>query len=117
VPQKFNIENIRAAASKLVGTHDFGGFRAADCQRVDTIRTITELRVEPLESGMIEFHVTGTGFLKYMVRIIAGTLSDIGRGVVTVDAIDRVLENRDRSFLGQTAPAHGLTLVRVFFGD
>jgi len=107
---------MRAAAAILVGTHDFAGFRAADCGREETVRTITAIDVGEREGGLVEMEVRGTAFLKNMVRIIAGTLVAVGLGKMATADVARVLETCDRTLAGQTAPAHGLTLVEVFYG-
>lgn len=103
------------AAAMLPGTRDFAGFRSANCGREHTVRTLTRVAVEdgPVE-GLIELVVEGDGFLKNMVRIIAGTLVDVGLGRLPVGIVEEVLATRDRPRAGRTAPAHGLTLDRVF---
>jgi tRNA pseudouridine38-40 synthase len=108
---------MRAAAAVLVGTHDFRGFRAADCEREETVRTVTAIEIAPRERQLVEIEVRGTAFLKNMVRIIAGTLVAAGLGRMTTDDVARVLETGDRTLAGQTAPAHGLTLVEVFYKE
>jgi tRNA pseudouridine38-40 synthase len=107
---------MRCAASALVGTHDFRGFRAADCERETTVRTVTSIAIAEREPALFEIDVCGTAFLKNMVRIVAGTLVAAGVGRMSIDDVRRVLETGDRTLAGQTAPAHGLTLVEVFYG-
>jgi len=105
---------LRAAASLFVGEHDFSGFRAADCERRTTRRVLH--RVDVSRSGaLIAIEVEGTAFLKNMVRIIVGTIVDLTRGQLTEEIVLDVLQNGDRRKAGVTAPAHGLTLVRVLF--
>ena len=109
---------MQDAAARLVGTHDFAGFRSADCGRESTERTITAVRLEPgLAPQSIDVVVEGTAFLKNMVRILVGTLVEVGHGKLPPDRVDRVLASGDRTEAGVTAPAHGLTLERVFFED
>ncbi len=115
VPQDLDLESMHQAAAQLVGEHDFAGFRAADCERENTIRTLSEVSVKPGASGWITIDVKGTAFLKNMVRVIAGTLIDIGKGRLPSDTVARVLETGDRTLAGPTAPANGLTLVEVFY--
>jgi tRNA pseudouridine38-40 synthase len=115
VPARLDPDRMRAAAARFVGTFDFAGFRAADCGRINTVRTITGVDIRFPGGDLIEIHVTGTAFLKHMVRIMAGTLVDIGRGVLPPDAVEQVLASRDRRQAGRTAPARGLTLVAVFY--
>lgn len=105
---------MRAAAERLTGRHDFRGFRAADCERRTTVRVLH--RVDVRRSGaLVTCEVEGTAFLKNMVRIIAGTLAAVGRGDLTVDDVAQVLATGDRKRAGVTAPAAGLTLIRVIY--
>jgi tRNA pseudouridine38-40 synthase len=106
---------MHAAAAILIGEHDFRGFRAADCGRDETVRTVTAIDVAERGDGVVELEVRGTAFLKNMVRIIAGTLVAVGLGKMRADGVARALETGDRTLAGQTAPACGLTLVEVFF--
>jgi len=104
------------AAKSLIGTHDFGAFAASGSIVKDTVRTIW--RADVTRSGNdITLIVEGNGFLYNMVRIIAGTLIGIGTGKVSPDAFTRAIETGDRLDLGVTAPAHGLTLMEVFYDD
>jgi tRNA pseudouridine38-40 synthase len=103
-------EMSRAAAS-LVGTHDFSAFTAAGAEVEDRVRTLSALAVEPTEHG-ISITASADGFLRYMVRTIAGTLVEVGRGRRAA-TLAETLAARDRSKAGPTAPAAGLTLVRV----
>jgi len=108
-----------AAAQDLLGEHDFAAFRAADCDARTTIRTLHRAEVLPPSSAETPAWVVveGTAFLKYMVRIISGTLLDIARGNLEPDAIRRMLETGDRRLGGLTAPPHGLMLEEVFYPD
>ena len=110
-----DLEAMRAAAAILAGTHDFRGFRAADCGREETVRTITAIDIDEREGGIVEIEVRGTAFLKNMVRIMVGTLVAVGLGKMTSADVVRVLETGDRKLAGQTAPANGLTLAEVFY--
>jgi tRNA pseudouridine38-40 synthase len=108
---------MRAAASELVGRHDFRAFRAADCERVTTVRHLFRVALIPGYGGndeLVALEVEGTAFLKNMVRIITGTLVDIGRGRLPFGAIRELLASGDRTRAGMTAPAHGLYLDEVF---
>ncbi len=111
VPQRLDLDKMRDCARRLVGTHDFAGFRAADCGRDNTRRTLTAVDVTSQMNGIIAIEVKGTAFLKYMVRILAGTLVDVGSGRLPVGTPSTIFETGDREKAGQTAPAHGLTLV------
>jgi tRNA pseudouridine38-40 synthase len=117
VPRPLDLEAMSAAASRLVGVHDFAGFRAADCGRKSTERELTRVALVAREGALLDIEVEGTAFLKNMVRIIAGTIVDIGLGAKPVDLVDEVLESGDRTRAGRTAPAHGLTLIEVLFPE
>jgi tRNA pseudouridine38-40 synthase len=105
---------MRAAAAALVGEHDFRAFRASDCERRTTRRVVRRLDVDR-QGALVTFEVEATAFLKNMVRILVGTLVDIGRGRLTADTVARMLETGDRQAGGITAPAQGLTLVRIIY--
>ncbi len=110
--QPLDLEKMRAAARPLVGRHDFRGFRAADCERKTTERTLA--RVDVTRDGdLLGIEVEGDAFLKYMVRIIAGTLVACGHARLPPEIVEEVLQSGDRTRAGPTAPARGLTLVRV----
>jgi tRNA pseudouridine38-40 synthase len=96
----------------LVGTHDFSSFRAIGCSSTHPVRTVPEARVDRL-GDTVELTIRGTGFLRHMVRILAGTLTDIGRGRKPVSHLQAVLEARDRASASQTAPPQGLTLRSI----
>ena len=109
-----NVERMREAASYFVGTHDFKSFCSVDTQVENTVRRIES--VEVLQSGnQIVIRVIGRGFLYNMVRIMAGTLMEAGRGNLSPQDIERILEAKDRAAAGPTAPACGLTLMRYEF--
>ena len=107
-------EKMQEAAKYLVGEHDFKSFCSARTQVTDTVRTIYSLDVSK-EDDIIKIRISGNGFLYNMVRIIAGTLLDIGQGKRDPMDIFTILEAKDRSAAGPTAPAHGLTLVKYEF--
>lgn len=106
---------MRAACAKLVGTHDFAAFRTSRDERKTTERTLrrVELAVDAADPRLASVLVEGSAFLHNMVRIIVGTLVDVGRGRLDPSCIDDAFATRDRSALGTTAPAHGLTLEEV----
>jgi tRNA pseudouridine38-40 synthase len=114
VRQALDMAVIADAAARLVGEHDFRAFRAADCDRKSTRRILRRLDVDR-QGARLTFDVEATAFLKNMVRILIGTLVDVGRGRVGVEAIARMLETGDRKAGGMTAPAQGLTLLRVLY--
>ena len=107
-----DLEAMRAAAQALCGEHDFKGFRASDCDRRNTVRLIRRIDISR-QGAMLDIEVEATAFLKNMVRIVAGTLTDVGRGRLDLARVKHVLESGDRTRGGITAPARGLTLLRV----
>jgi len=107
-------ELMNKAAGHLTGTHDFIAFSAAGSSARTTTRTITQANVSR-NGEMIEITVAGDGFLYNMVRIIAGTLVEVGFGKIPPDAISEIIAGRDRRKAGRTAPAHGLYLVEVYY--
>lgn len=111
-----DVERMRAEARDLLGTHDFAAFAASGSVVKDTVRTIW--RADVMENGSeIALIVEGNGFLYNMVRIIAGTLIGVGSGKLPSGAFRRAIESGNRLDLGVTAPAHGLTLMEVFYED
>jgi tRNA pseudouridine38-40 synthase len=106
---------MQVSAPALLGTHDFSSFRAADCEAPHARRTLREIELLPV-GDILRIEVEGTAFLKHMVRNIVGSLVEIGRGRRSPDWLVEVLEARDRTVAGPTAPAHGLTLVAVTYG-
>jgi tRNA pseudouridine38-40 synthase len=114
VRQPIDGDAVRRAAAALVGEHDFRAFRAADCERRTTRRVVRRLEVDR-QGALWSFEIEATAFLKNMVRIVVGTLVDVGRGQLPADAVSRMLETGDREAGGMTAPPQGLTLVRVVY--
>jgi tRNA pseudouridine38-40 synthase len=113
-----DIERLRGAAGLFVGEHDWTAFSAAQTDAQTRVRTIRALEVterwdERGRGRLIEFRMSADGFLRYMVRSIAGTLVAIGRGEMLEETVTRAIHSRDRSIVGATAPAHGLTLLSV----
>ena len=109
---RLDLDSMRAAGGFLIGSHDFRGFTVTASDVETTVRTIERLEVE--KSGdIISIAVSANGFLRYMVRAIAGTLIEIGRGYLPVETVREVIASGDRSLAGPTAPALGLTLMQV----
>lgn len=110
-----NVENMRKACACLVGEHDFRSFALAESVRgKSTVRTIFDIRLEESEGGkLLSLYVTGDGFLHNMVRAIAGTLIDVGRGRFSPDDMKSILESKDRRRAGKTVEGCGLFLVNV----
>lgn len=113
-----NVEAMKAAAKYIQGTHDFACFQAAGgTPRETTVRTIYGLEIERTQENDVVIEVTGNGFLYNMVRIIAGTLVEIGQGKINSEDILTIIESKDRQKAGHTAPPEGLYLVEVYYQD
>ncbi len=111
---ELDTDAMQEAASYLVGEHDFQSFCSPATEAETTVRTIYALTVEK-EGDLITIRITGNGFLYNMVRIIAGTLLEVGNGKRKPEEIAEILEKKDRSAAGPTAPACGLTLMEIAF--
>lgn len=111
-----NVDDMRRAASYLVGEHDFVSFCNVRTDVENTVRTITSLDI--LQNGdEITVRITGNGFLYNMVRIIVGTLIRVGRGFYSHEKVKEILEAKDRKAAGVTAPPHGLCLVEISYNE
>lgn len=117
VPCKLDIQKMTNAAEHFCGTHDFSAFMAAGGSQKTTVRTIRDCRV--LKSSewneQIEIEVEADAFLYNMVRIISGTLAEVGMGRLEADDIPGIIQSCDRRSAGMTAPPEGLFLKKVFF--
>lgn len=111
---KPNIEDMQAAAQYIIGTHDFSAFCAANTSVIDKVRTVHSLNFS-YEGEELHMVIEGKGFLYNMVRIIAGTLWEVGIGKREVHDIEKIVASMDRGEAGKTAPAHGLYLEKVFY--
>lgn len=141
VPQALDLDRMRRAAEALIGEHDFAAFKGRGSDVLTTrrrvlsaelvemnIHTDQPIALSPLDPStslragaaadagrLLRFEISGTGFLRHMVRTIVGTLVDIGRGNMEVDEMRAIIESQDRSKTGQTAPAQGLMLWTVAY--
>jgi tRNA pseudouridine38-40 synthase len=135
VPARLDVDRMAEATRAVAGEHDFAAFQGRGTDVLTTVRTILAaelvemnihtdqpLALSPLEPGapdsggrLLRFEITGTGFLRHMVRIMVGTLVDIGRGQLQVSDMASIIESRDRRRAGQTAPPHGLMLWTVSY--
>lgn len=109
-----SVERMRQAAALLIGTHDFRSFCGNKKMKKSTVRTIYDIRIEELEQE-IRIYYTGDGFLQNMIRILTGTLIEIGDGRRAPEDITGILEMQNREMAGYTAPACGLTLFSVSY--
>ena len=135
VPARLDLDRMAAATQSLIGEHDFAAFQGRGSDVLTTVRTILSAEIvetnidsdqpialSPPEPGapsrdgrLLRFEITGTGFLRHMVRIIVGTLIDIGRGQLDVEEMAVIIASRDRRQAGHTAPPHGLMLWKVTY--
>lgn len=113
---RLDAELLNEYAQNYVGTHDFSAFCAANADTVDSVRTVSHFSVRR-EGDTVVFAVEADGFLYNMVRIMVGTLLDMAAGRLPADTIGKALSSGDRSFAGATAPAKGLCLEKVFYGE
>ncbi len=117
IPKHFDDAAVAAmnrAAQAFVGKHDFTALRDGDPDEKDTVRHVLSASVER-KGDMISFRVRADGFLYHMVRVMAGTLAEVGRGKISPDEIASRMLKKERRLLGATAPACGLYLDRVFY--
>lgn len=115
VPQALDPEAMATAARHCVGRHDFASFQTAGSSVQTTVRTLAALDVMGQSRGEIRIEVVGDGFLRHMVRNLAGTLIEVGRGRRSPDSLPALLAARDRRQAGPTAPPQALTLLRVCY--
>jgi tRNA pseudouridine38-40 synthase len=109
-----DLARMRVAAAHLIGRYDFLTFCGVLPERGGTVRTVLAIVIEA-DGEIVRVHVHGVGFLHHMVRIIAGTLLDVGAGRREPADVAAMLAARDRRAAGPTAPAHGLALVEVVY--
>lgn len=112
IPMKLNIQKMQEAIKYFEGEHDFKGFKASGTSSKSSVRTIYKGEVKQ-EGEKIIIQVTGNGFLYNMVRIIAGTLVDVGLEKIKPEDIPEIIESKDRTKAGKTLPPHGLYLLKV----
>lgn len=114
VPEALDVQAMERAAAYLLGEHDFKSFTSARRGRKSTVRRIDEIRIIK-EGSLLRFSFKGNGFLHHMIRIVMGTLLEVGTGKREAESIKQVLEAKDRTQAGPLAPAKGLTLMEVYF--
>ena len=134
VPQALDVDRMQRATLALIGEHDFVVFQGRGSDVLTTIRRVLSAEIvemnmhtdqpialSPLENApadggrLLRFEISGTGFLRHMVRTIVGTLVDIGRGNMEVEDMRAIIDAKDRARTGQTAPPHGLMLWKVSY--
>ena len=111
--REFSVDRMQQAANLLLGTHDFSAFCANKNMKKSTVRTVMDFAITRTEDE-IQFRVTGNGFLHNMVRILVGTLLEVGSGERTVESVAELF-GKERALAGPTAPACGLCLMEVMY--
>jgi tRNA pseudouridine38-40 synthase len=112
-PELLDIRKMHDAARALLGEHDFSAFRAAGCTAKTTMRRVDSIAMTRLHPHVVEIDIRGNAFLRQMVRIMVGTLTEVGTGKRSASQVAEILASRDRTKAGITAPAHGLELIEV----
>jgi tRNA pseudouridine38-40 synthase len=113
-PMSLDTATMQRASQAFIGTHDFTSFCSAKTEVVDKVRTINEIDIFE-ENGLIVFRFVGNGFLYNMVRILTGTLLEVGSGNRGPETMSEIIDKRDRIHAGKTAPAQGLYLWKVYY--
>lgn len=119
IPQKLDVDKMRAAAELLIGEHDFSAFCNVMKNRTyqHMQRTLYRLEIQELEDARLCFIIEGNSFLYKMVRNLVGTLIDVGNGKIPWKEVQDILSGLKRTHAGVTAPAHGLTLQRIVYEE
>jgi tRNA pseudouridine38-40 synthase len=113
-PRRLNIDQMIAASEVLLGEHDFSSFASVHNVRRSNVRTISDIKFDA-RFKRLDIFITGSGFLQHMVRIIIGTLLDVGVGKKSVQDVRNILDAKNRLIAGPTAPPNGLMLWEVFY--
>ena len=114
VSQKLNIVDMKKASKYLLGNHDFSSFRASGCQALSPVKTLDKIAIIK-KKNIITLTFTARSFLYNQVRIMTGTLKDVGSGLIKPTALKRILQKKKRTSSGVTAPSKGLTLYKVYY--
>ena len=114
VSQKLNIVDMKKASKYLLGNHDFSSFRASGCQALSPVKTLDKIAIIK-KKNIITLTFTARSFLYNQVRIMTGTLKDVGSGLINPIACKRILQKKKRTSSGVTAPSKGLTLYKVYY--
>jgi tRNA pseudouridine38-40 synthase len=111
--ESLDVGLMQEGATLLIGKKDFSSFRASGCGAKHPIREVTSFTVEATDAGFIEFTVRGTAFLRHMVRIMVGTLVELGKGKITTNEFEKIIEAKERTAAPYTAPPQGLFLMET----
>ena len=114
VSQKLNIVDMKKSSKYLLGNHDFSSFRASGCQSLSPIKTLDKIAIIK-KKNIITLTFTARSFLYNQVRIMTGTLKDVGSGLINPEALKKILQKKKRASSGITAPSKGLTLYKVYY--
>ncbi len=114
VSKPLNYKKMVEASNHLIGMHDFSSFRSKGCQAISPLKTIEKIKISK-EYNIIKLNFLAKSFLYNQVRIIVGTLKEIGEGLISVKEIKEILKKKNRKFAGITAPAKGLTLKKISY--
>jgi tRNA pseudouridine38-40 synthase len=115
IRKPLDVDAMTRAAAYLTGSHDFKAFEGAGSPRAHTVRTVTTSRLTNTGGGNLIYDIQATGFLRFMVRNIVGTLVEVGLGKMAAETVPDILASRDRSRAGATAPPQGLFLMQVTY--
>lgn len=108
-----DVRLMREGAAHIIGEKDFSSFRAADSDAPHSIREVRSVEITEKGEGLLEIEVRGTAFLRHMVRIMVGTLVSVGKGKLKPEEVGSIIESKDRSKAGMTAPPQGLFLMKI----
>ena len=112
-PEPLSVSAMHDASRMLIGEHDFSAFRAAGCAAKTTVRRVDSIALTRIHQDLVEIDIRGNAFLRQMVRIIVGTLTEVGTGRRQPAQVAEILASKDRSKAGVTAPPQGLELIEV----
>jgi tRNA pseudouridine38-40 synthase len=113
--EPLNLHAMHDASRALLGEHDFAAFRAAGCTAKTTMRRVDSITFTRLHPDLLEVDIRGNAFLRMMVRIVVGTLTEVGTGRRPASQVAEILASKDRTQAGKTAPPHGLELIAVHY--
>ena len=114
VKEPLNVENMEEACKYFIGKHDFSAFKTNGSSVKTSVRTVSELYIEKNQEN-IKIYISADGFLYNMVRIIVGTLVEVGKGKIKVEDIPKIIKSLDRTKAGPCIKANGLVLEKVFY--
>ena len=110
---------MKQAAEVLKGQHDFSAFRSSNCSSPNTVKDIRKISISKsnFQNSILQIEIEANSFLQHMVRIIAGTLVEVGQARISSDDVEKALNKGDRNLAGCTAPAHGHYSLKVIYPD